>query len=339
MARSRSAVTAALVLLAAPLLADPPPPIIDMHVHALRLGAFTALGGGQPPIPHCVPMTDMAVPDSGRRWMDVFASREAKCRAFWSPATDDAVREQTLAIMKRRNVYGVVSGSEARLYRDAASDRVIASLSFPGGPTPPPVDAVRHALTTGGFAVLGEVAVQYGGMAPDDPALAPYWALAEELDVPVGIHIGTGPLGAAHVPAFGRYRARLHSALVLEEVLVRHPGLRVYIMHAGWPMLDDLLAVLWTHPHVYVDVGVIDWALPRAEFHRYLRRIVEAGFGKRVLFGSDQMIWPEAIEAAIDSIESADFLTAEQKRDILFGNAARFLRLPPERVAAMRAGR
>lgn len=67
-------------------------------------------------------------------------------------------------------------------------------------------------------------------------------------------------------------------------------------MHAGWPMLDDLLAVLWAHPQVYVDVGAIRWALPRAEFHRYLRRIVEAGFGKCVLFGSDQMVWPGALE-------------------------------------------
>jgi hypothetical protein len=41
-------------------------------------------------------------------------------------------------------------------------------------------------------------------------------------------------------------------------------------------MLDDLLAVLWTHPQVYLDVGLIIWALPRAEFYRYLQRIVEA---------------------------------------------------------------
>jgi predicted TIM-barrel fold metal-dependent hydrolase len=42
-----------------------------------------------------------------------------------------------------------------------------------------------------------------------------------------------------------------------------------------------------------------------------LRRFVEAGYGKRVMFGSDQMIWPETIELAIESIESADLLTSE----------------------------
>jgi uncharacterized protein len=152
--------------------------------------------------------------------------------------------------------------------------------------------------------------------------------------LPVGIHIGTGPVGAPYL-GFDRYRARLHSPLALEEVLVRHPDLRVYIMHAGWPMLDDLLAMLWTHPQLYLDVGAINWALPAAEFHRYLQRIVESGFGRRVLFGSDQMIWPEALELAIESIETAGFLSAEQKRDIFFNNAVRFLRLTPQQVAAM----
>ncbi len=63
-------------------------------------------------------------------------------------------------------------------------------------------------------------------------------------------------------------------------------------------MLDDTIAILWTYPQLYVDVGVISWAVPRAEFYAYLRRIVQAGLGKRVLFGSDQMAWPEALEIA-----------------------------------------
>ena len=100
-------------------------------------------------------------------------------------------------------------------------------------------------------------------------------------------------------------------------------------MHAGWPMIDDLLAVLWAHPQVYVEVGVIVWALPQAEFYRYVQRIVEAGFGGRVMFGSDQMVWPGMIERAIRTVEEAPFLNDQQKRDILYNNAARFLRLSP----------
>jgi uncharacterized protein len=309
------------------------PPIIDMHVHAVPLAWFEQLGGPAP-IPHCVPMTDYPPVTSARRWPEAFRARDQSCHAVRSPSTDDEVMQGTLAIMKRRNVIAVTSGARVARWREAAPRRIIPSLSFQGGRDAPSVPDVRKAFEAGQFAVFGEVSTQYGGIEPDDASLEPYWAALAQLGIPVGIHIGTGPVGAPYL-GFERYRARLHSPLVLEEVLVRHPDLRVYIMHAGWPMLDDLLAVLWTHPQVYVDVGVIDWALPRTEFYRYLRRIVEAGFAKRVLFGSDQMIWPETMEIAIQSIESADFLSAEQKRDIFFNNAARFLQLSPEQSSAM----
>jgi predicted TIM-barrel fold metal-dependent hydrolase len=44
------------------------------------------------------------------------------------------------------------------------------------------------------------------------------------------------------------------------------------------------------------------------------------------MYGSD---FPNDAAAGIDAIQSADFLSAEQKSDILCGNAARFLRLNP----------
>src|SRR5262245_30900680 len=124
-----------------------------------------------------------------------------------------------------------------------------------------------------------------------------------------------------------KYRAALSNPMLLEEVLIRRPRLRLYVMHAGWPMSDQMVALMWAHPQVYVDTGVIDWALPRKEFHAYLRRLVEAGFGKRIMFGSDQMVWPETIGMAVEGIESATFLTDAQKRDIFYNNAVRFFRL------------
>ena len=54
---------------------------------------------------------------------------------------------------------------------------------------------------------------------------------------------------------------------------------------------------------------------------------MQAGFGKRLMFGSDQMIWPDAVGMSIEGVESADFLKEEQKRDIFYNNALRFLRL------------
>ena len=114
--------------------------------------------------------------------------------------------------------------------------------------------------------------------------------------------------------------------MLLEPVLLRHKRLRLSVAHAGWPRLESMMAILYAHPNVYVDTGGLqsDRILPRAAYYRYLQNLVESGFGKRVLFGSD---FPDQIEMGIDAIVKADFLTVEQKADILCNNAARFLRL------------
>ena len=252
----------------------------------------------------------------------------------WSPETDEELMRQTLDVLERRNIVGILSGTPDRVaaWTAAAPGRFFPGRGFQLGREGLTPDSLRSLHTAGRLAVLAEVTNQYAGIAPDDERMEPYWTLAEELDLPVGIHIGPGPPGVIYLGATG-YRARLHSALTLEEVLVRHPGLRVYIMHAGYPMLDDLLAVLYTHPQVYVEVGVIVYTQPRAAFYRYLRGIVEAGFVNRVMFGSDHMVWPGVLERAIAVIEEAPFLSQEQKRDILYNNAARFLRLGEEEIA------
>ena len=306
---------------------EAPPPIIDMHLHALPADAE-----GPPPQIICAPFERIPARDARVAWPEVFAGLAADppcAEPLVSPMTHDEIMRRTLEILQRRNIVGVTSGPLELVERweEAAPDRIIGGMGFALGPGAPSPEDIRELFEVGRLEVLAEVTNQYLGIEADDPRFEPYLAMAEEIDLPIGIHIGTGPPGAPYLPGFGNYRGRMHSPLSLEEPLLRHPNLRVFVMHAGWPMLDDTLALLWAHPQVYVEVGVIDYVLPRAEFHRYLRALVQAGFGNRVMFGSDQMVWPDAIERAIESIESADFLSPEQKRDILYNNAARFLRL------------
>jgi predicted TIM-barrel fold metal-dependent hydrolase len=168
---------------------------------------------------------------------------------------------------------------------------------------------------------MGEIATQLTGVPPNSPALAPYFALADELDVPVLIHTaGIGP----YVPGF---RSLSGNPLLLEEVLVRHPTLRLFVENAGYPYRGEMIAMMYQYPQLHADVSTITWVIPRAAFYDYLEALVRAGLGKRLMFGSDQMRWPAKIGEGIDAIEQAPFLTNEQKRDILYNNAARFLRL------------
>ena len=90
---------------------------------------------------------------------------------------------------------------------------------------------------------------------------------------------------------------------------------------------------MMVYPQVYADLGAIDWLLPRAEFHSYLGALMRAGLGKRLMFGTDQMYWPEAIGQAVEAVEAAPFLTPGEKRDIFYENAVRFFKLEPEKAA------
>lgn len=58
----------------------------------------------------------------------------------------------------------------------------------------------------------------------------------------------------------------------------------------------------------------VHWAEHRPAFHRYLKRLVEGGFAKRIMFGSDQMVWPDAIARSLEAYREADYLTPQQRR-------------------------
>jgi predicted TIM-barrel fold metal-dependent hydrolase len=294
------------------------PPIIDMHLHALPAKGWP---GGPSVI---CPGMEFAAFDPRAKW-DPNHWWETCPNPLVASATDEELLREILAVMDRQNVVlAATSGSleHVRRYRVAAPNRVLPGLNTAVADLGT-LDSLRALVRKGEIAILGEIAPQVEGISPDDEALEPYYALAEELDIPLAIHMGSG---APHSLA-PRNRATLNSPLLLEKVLIRHPKLRVYVMHAGWPMLDEMIYLLYLYPQVYVDVAAIDWILPRKEFHRYLRALVEAGFGKRIMFGSDASMWPETLSIGIEAIKSADFLSEAQKRDILYNNAARFLRL------------
>lgn len=334
MMRLAQAVVLAFSIFAA-LPAQARDPIIDMHMHAP-----TADGQGPPPLAMCTPIDPMPGWDQATPWAEALVAfhKNPTCKdPIWSPTTDDEIMRKSLAIMERRNIIAVVNDDYQRVmaWRRLAPERVLAGLS------PDPAEmgdakkmeaAFARAKKSGDVAVIGEIGAQYDGISPDSPKLEPLWVTAEALDLPVSLHIGPGPPGTPYLPGMG-YRAKMSSPLLLEDALVRHPKLRLNLMHAGYPMLDDTLALLYAHPQVYLDVGVIVYTQPRPAFYRYLQALVDAGFGKRIMFGSDQMIWPEAIERAIRVIEQAPFLSREQKRDIFYNNAARFLRLDARTIA------
>ena len=316
--------SAALVMYAQTAPGAKRPPVIDIHVHTL--GGFPGAG------PIC-PFNPQFLASDPKSTEGAMGWAKQDCTLQLEAAkTPDEYMKAMLAQYEELNVTAVVMGDpkEVQKWKSAApAGRIITGTSFDaamGGTKFVPLDDLRAAFTTGGIQVMGEVGLQYQGMSPSDMSVDSYFALAEQLDLPVGIHMGTGGSGRANIGT-PKFRGSMGNPLLLEEVLARHLKLRLWIMHAGYPMIDNLLTLLQANSHVYVDVAGLIWSYPLKEVHGYIQRIVEAGFEDRVMFGTDQMIWPKLMAASIGVIEGATYLTPEQKRDILYNNAARFLRL------------
>ena len=280
-------------------------PIIDMHLHAYPADFFGSVG----------------VPDP------VFGQP--------SPETDDALLQQTVAEMDEHGIrLGLISGplDYVARWKAAEPEKFLGSPQFPHPYPYPELEELRELYHAGELAALGEVTTQYIGVSPSADELEPYLALAEELNIPVGIHMSTCAAVQEGVGAWApECRVSLGRPTQLEEALVRHPNLRMWIMHAGFPYLDDTIAVMSVYTQLYADLSALNWFWPTQDFQRYIRRLMDAGLGKRLMFGSDQSLWPEmTIPRSIATIESATFLTQQEKRDIFCFNAARFLRIDEE---------
>ncbi len=274
-------------------------PVIDVHLHSESLANLKDWGPN--------PVTGKKAPESVEEHI-----------------------KQTLAEMDRYNiVLGIASGDleTVEQLRQAAPDRIWAGLSYgiPGHP----IETLKPLYQSGRLKLMGEVCAQYDGLSPSDEVLDPYFALAESLDVPACVHMGMSMPGITESDP--KFRVSFGNPLLLEEMLNRHPKLRVWIAHLGFPFLEETIGILHVYPRVYTDLSAIAWLDPG--FPSYLQELIRSGFAKRIMFGSDQMTWPDAIGRAVEAIEKARFLTAEQKRDILYNNAARFLRLSPEQIA------
>ncbi|GGD49180.1 amidohydrolase family protein [Muriicola marianensis] len=276
-------------------------PIIDMHIHAFADGN---------------PLIGFEHPETlrGEVYEGVKSAAEQKDKTLEAFQTHKIV----MAVVTNGQSWGEDFSGEILI---GAANRDVESL--------------RKQFEEGHLQVMAEMAPFYGGVLADDPSQIPYFALAEELDIPVGFHIFPGgPNYGIHLmpEMLGAMRTYNANPQQLEDVLVAFPNLRLYIMHGGWPYVEDVKALMYAHPNVYVDIAVVNWILPQEEFNKYLRTLIDAGFGDRIMYGTDQMAWPQVISTGIESVNNAGFLTLEQKSAIFYDNAARFLRLTEEEI-------
>ena len=243
-------------------------------------------------------------------------------------------RKSTFATFKKWNIVkAVVSGDPESVETWIASD--INNILIPGifmtTPEHYGMDSVKfeQLVKEKKIQLFGEIAPYYGGGTLSDEGWQPYLRICEKYDIPVAVHTGGGePRGTYSWSP--KARLKLGDPYLIEDVLVNYPKLRIYLMHAGgedWP--EHTVRLMAYYPQLYTDVAVMLWVEPNTQRYikEFLKNVKQAGFLNRVMFGSDQMKWPDAIERSIRFLNSLSFLTKKEKEDILYNNAAKFLKL------------
>jgi len=149
-----------------------------------------------------------------------------------------------------------------------------------------------------------------------DEKCYPVYAKCAELDIPVTIHTGINH-GVGHRIEYGKPKA-------IDQIAADFPDLTIVANHAGWPWVDEFLALAWKHRSIYLELGGV---LPSYIFAddtgwAPMRRFSESILQERVLYATD---WPVLHPADwIDDFEQVD-LKEETKQKILHDNAAELL--------------
>jgi hypothetical protein len=115
-------------------------------------------------------------------------------------------------------------------------------------------------------------------LAPDHARWYPFYAKCVELDIPVQLQVGQSMI---YDPAH-----RLRSVgrpITLDAVACDFPELKLIGIHVGIPWTEEMIAMAWKHPNVYIGTDAHAPAYWPPAFLQYINT-----FGQdKVIFGTD----------------------------------------------------
>ena len=166
----------------------------------------------------------------------------------------------------------------------------------------------------------------------EDPRLRPVWEFCAERELPVLIHFGFLGRGGGVV-----HHPRM-SPLTLYEVARDFPEIPFVIPHFGAGYWQELLALCWSLPNIYVDSSGsnqwVQWMPYKLTLEDLFAKAYETIGPDRILFGSDSSYFPRGfvLRYLQDQLRICYQLNFSEMdiRAIFGGNAARLLGLEAE---------
>ncbi|MCK0188910.1 amidohydrolase family protein [Arenibacter sp. F20364] len=255
---------------------------------------------------------------------------------------DKAKLDWVMEDYKKNNVVLVLGGGTlkyAKMYAQADS-LFWAGLIFPCSKTVEQDQPCEKEFYTeselgelykmGNFKSLGESMFNYYGIPPTDRRLEPYWKIAEEFNIPIGIHADSGPPAArVNKEENPNYNPTYANPELLKPILEKYPNLRIYLMHYGGEYSEQSLKLMKAYPQIYCEISAVSMFMPKEVWEPNVKKLYSEGLGDRLMFASDYF---DTVRKNIEIIYNLDWLSQKQKRDIFYNNAARFLELSASEI-------
>jgi len=158
---------------------------------------------------------------------------------------------------------------------EAAPGRIYGAVGISPWEGMAGVRKLESAIVDHGF-VAAHVHPYGFGVPLNAPEWYPFYAKCVELDVPVMMQVGHS---AEFMPnAVGR-------PILVDDIALYFPELKIVACHMGWPWVEELIALAWKHPNVFVATTA---HAPRYWDPKFVRFADSRGKDK-VLWGTD---WP-----------------------------------------------
>ena len=155
------------------------------------------------------------------------------------------------------------------------------------------------------------------GIPPHHAKMYPIYSTCVELDIPIWFHLSIN---------YSTNNMEVERPIYLDIVAQDFPELKIIAGHGGWPWVNELVAVAWRNPNIYIDIAsyLPKYIGMKGTGWEQLIHFGNSVLQDRILFGSTWLFMGMSIKQLADGVMELP-LKEEVKRKWLYENAARLL--------------
>lgn len=213
-----------------------------------------------------------------------------------------------------------ISGLPNDYYAKIVNDYPDKFVGFAGIDPLKRMEAVREIRRTYDLGLRG-VAVRpfMFGIPPHHAKMYPIYSTCVELDIPIWFHLSIN---------YSTNNMEVERPIYLDIVAQDFPELKIIAGHGGWPWVNELVAVAWRNPNIYIDIAsyLPKYIGMKGTGWEPLIHFGNSVLQDKILFGSTWLFMGMSIKQLADGVMELP-LKEEVKRKWLFENAARLFKI------------